>query len=175
MTYIYTSPPTAINDSLKIKNKLFDFTVSNESYADPQIVGTSKDYSIQYDFYQNIGIDIVAETVFDYPCPYISEKVFRPISCKRPFIVVGAAYTLKLLQTLGFKTFPNIINESYDNIQDPEQRLIAVVEEINNFVNRPISSIINDVKESELILNYNFEHLLKFEDLELEKIKNILN
>ena len=45
MTYIYTSPPTAINDSLKIKNKLFDFTVSNESYADPQIVGTSKDYS----------------------------------------------------------------------------------------------------------------------------------
>lgn len=175
MTYIYISPPTAINDSLKINNKLFDFTVSNESYADPQIVGTSKDYSIQYDFYQCIGIDIVTETVFDYPCPYISEKTFRPISCKRPFIIVGAAHTLKLLQTLGFKTFPNIVNESYDNIQDPEQRLVAIIKEINNFVNRPISAIINDVKKCETILNHNFEQLLGFDDQELEKIKNILN
>lgn len=175
MTYIYTNPPTAINDRLKINNELFDFTISNESYVDPLIVGTSNDYTIQYDFYRHIGIDIVTETVFDYPCPFISEKTFRPISCKRPFIIVGAAHTLKLLQSLGFKTFSSIVNESYDNILDPEKRLVTVVKEINNFVKRPISSIINDVRECKEILDYNFKHLLQFEDLELEKIKNILN
>lgn len=174
MFYIYTNPTSFINDSLKIKNKIFDLS-HNNTYTDPLIVGTSKNYVVQCDFYQYIGLDIVAETVFDYPCPYISEKVFRPISCKRPFIIVGATHTLKLLQSLGFKTFSSIINESYDNILDPEQRLVAVIEEINNFVKRPISSIIDDVRECKEILDYNFEHLLRFEDQELEKIKNILN
>lgn len=175
MFYIYTNTSSAINDSLKLKSKIFDFTVSDKSYADPLIVGNSKNYVIQYDFYQHIGLDITVETVFDYPCPYISEKVFRPISCKRPFIVVGASHTLKLLQSLGFKTFSNIINESYDDIVDPEQRLVAVINEINNFVNRPISAIISDVKKCKTTLDYNFDQLLNFENNELEKIKNILN
>lgn len=174
MFYIYTNPTSYINDNLKIKNKIFD-TSHNKSHVDSLIVGNSKNYVVQYDFYQHIGLDIAVETAFDYPCPYISEKVIRPISCKRPFIVVGAAHTLKLLQSLRFKTFSNIINESYDDINDPEERLVSVINEINNFVNRPISAIISDVKKCKTTLDYNFDQLLNFENSELEKIKNVLN
>lgn len=176
MVYIYTDPVTAVNDNLKLKSKIFDFTVSNEKYVDSLITEPSQIWSnMQPDFYQFIGLDIVAETVFDYPYPYVSEKTFRPMSCKRPFILVGPPNTLNFLHSLGFKTFSHIINESYDSIIDPEKRLFAIIDEIKKFVNSPISSIIDIVKECEPILNHNFQNLLNFEENELTKIKNILN
>lgn len=176
MVYIYTDPVTAVNDNLKIKNKIFDFSIPNEKYVDSLITEPSQIWSnMQPDFYQYVGLDIVAETVFDYPYPYVSEKTFRPISCKRPFIIMGPPNTLNFLHCLGFKTFSHIIDESYDSIIDPEQRLVAIINEIKNFVNQPISSIIDIVKQCEPILNYNFENLLNFEDAELTKIKKILN
>ena len=49
------------------------------------------------------------------------------------FIIVGAPYTLRLLHSKGIKTFDDIINESYDSIEDPEERLLSIVNSIENF------------------------------------------
>lgn len=52
----------------------------------------------------------------------ISEKIFKPISRLQPFVVYGQAGTLEFLRSMGYKTFNRWLDESYDSIQDKDQR-----------------------------------------------------
>jgi hypothetical protein len=56
----------------------------------------------------------------------ISEKSFKPIAYRHPFITFGSVDTLKYLQREGFATFDNLWNESYDSIPNDDQRHQAV-------------------------------------------------
>ena len=43
--------------------------------------------------------------------------------------------TLKYLHNIGYKTFDPVINESYDNIENPNKRLMYIFKEINRLIN----------------------------------------
>ena len=47
-----------------------------------------------------------------------------------PFIILGCPYTLRYLRGLGFKTFPEFFDESYDMIEDVRERYDAVLKNI---------------------------------------------
>ena len=47
-----------------------------------------------------------------------------------PFIMYGQPRSLEYLKTLGFKTFPNIFDESYDTITDTNKRQEKIIEQI---------------------------------------------
>jgi hypothetical protein len=121
-------------------------------------------------FYEKIALDIVAETVYNYRYPYISEKTLRPIACKRLFIIVGAPGTLALLRSKGFHTFPDIIDEGYDSILDPIKRWCYLENTIKDFVLKPIDEIKEIVKNKSSILEENFLTLV---NLQSQEIKNI--
>jgi hypothetical protein len=61
---------------------------------------------------------------------FLSEKTFRPIIHKHPFILVSSAESLVYLKKLGYKTFSPYINEHYDTIKNDEERLTAVWSEV---------------------------------------------
>ena len=88
----------------------------------------SADYDT--DDYATSGIEIVLETLFDDTRHHLTEKSLRPIACGRPFMLCATAGSLKYLQKYGFETFSGLIDESYDSIQDPTQRLSAIVYEM---------------------------------------------
>ena len=169
MTVFYTDPFTRVNDKLYLKNG-----DSNPIYHDilnDAIPGSPNDSSrYQADFYKYFGLDIVTETVFDYPYPYITEKTMRPITSKRPFIVVGAPNILSLLKRKGFRTFDTIIDESYDLIVDPSDRFDSVTESIKEFVTQPIEKIRADVESVSDVLEHNFKTYLALEDIELSQL-----
>ena len=76
--------------------------------------------------YQNSAINLVTETkysseILSIPHTFISEKTFRALSFPRPFIVIGQRHILKNLQKMGFRTFSDIIDESYDDLPDSER------------------------------------------------------
>lgn len=75
------------------------------------------------DFYFESFVDIVNETRFGQPTANFSEKVFQSIQYMRPFIVVGPPKTLEYIRSLGFKTFSDFWDESYDNETDHGERL----------------------------------------------------
>lgn len=86
--------------------------------------------------YLNSWVSIVTESsYFDHEhSVFISEKTFKPIACMQPFIIVGSRHTLKYLRRLGYKTFGQFIDESYDDLKDSE-RFLAIataVEKIKN-------------------------------------------
>jgi len=87
------------------------------------------------DYYNTSLISVVTETNY-FNGIFNTEKIFRPIANRHPFIMVGPAYTLQRLKVLGYKTFSEFWDEEYDNIEDPAQRLIKIAElcsEINSF------------------------------------------
>lgn len=88
--------------------------------------------SAEYDAenYQQCAVEIVLETVFNTTTQHLTEKVLRPIACAKPFLLVGSAGSLELLKEHGFITFHPLIDETYDQINDPLERLKAIVLEI---------------------------------------------
>jgi hypothetical protein len=81
--------------------------------------------------YAQIGVEIVLETLFDDTRLHLTEKTLRPIACGRPFILMATAGSLQYLRDYGFKTFDGLIDETYDTIADPAERLQAVVNEMS--------------------------------------------
>jgi hypothetical protein len=86
--------------------------------------------------FNNTAISVVLETVFDSRI-HLTEKILRPIACGHPFILAAGPGSLKLLRSYGFQTFAGYINESYDDIQDAQERLTAIVSEMRRIALLP--------------------------------------
>lgn len=71
----------------------------------------------------------------------LTEKTFRALFHLHPFIIVGAAGSLAVLKSLGFKTFHGVIDESYDDIEDHAKRMAAVQKEILKLCSYDYSSL----------------------------------
>jgi hypothetical protein len=161
MTLLVTEPKTRVNDRFIYHDNEIDGTIISSNFDDEIIKGLSNiDHRFQAKFYKKIGVDIVTETVFNYPYPFITEKTYRSFASLRPCIILGPYGSLQFLQHIGFKTFSNIINEKYDNIKNPELRFIAVCNSIKDFVDRPIDRIKQDLYNIKDILKFNQTHLL---------------
>jgi hypothetical protein len=68
---------------------------------------------------------------------FISEKTFKPIACYHPFIIFGNKGSLEHLRQMGYRTFSPYIDETYNIIKDPLERLQAVVAEMKRISNLP--------------------------------------
>lgn len=58
---------------------------------------------------------------------FISEKMFKPIVCFHPFIVVSNQGYLEKLRQMGYKTFHGYIDESYDTLPTVFERYQAII------------------------------------------------
>lgn len=127
---------------------------------------TNKNIDRNYDSpYMNVlkkaAFNIVSETVFDFPYPNFGEKTIQPILSKRPFIMIGPYGNLKTLRNKGFKTFHSVIDESYDDIEDPNKRLEAVMNlvlELNNMSQSDLNTMLYNLKD---VLLHNFYLITK--------------
>ena len=97
---------------------------------------SSADYCVED--YATTGIEIVLETLFDDHRWHLTEKSLRPIACGKPFILMATSGSLQYLKQYGFKTFDGLIDESYDSIPNPKQRLQAVIAEMKRISVLPV-------------------------------------
>jgi len=70
------------------------------------------------DWFNNTCFSVVAES-FREPASavvFLTEKTYKPIACRHPFMVYAATGVLNLLRTQGFETFNNLFDESYDTV-----------------------------------------------------------
>ena len=80
--------------------------------------------------YTECGIEVVLETLFDDDRVHLTEKSLRPIACGRPFVIASSPGSLEYLRNYGFETFSGLIDESYDLVQNPLERLQAIAKEM---------------------------------------------
>lgn len=101
--------------------------------------------------------DIIGESRFTNPLGNISEKTIRPIRYKKPFILAAPYKTLEYLKTLGFKTFSDFWDESYDECKNHEERLKKVLTLIDYIDSMSLNDLKVMLKSMELILEHNFQ------------------
>ena len=102
---------------------------------------------------------IVTETVFYHDKLHLTEKIFKPIVAQRPFMLAAAPGNLSYLKSYGFKTFDRWIDESYDTITDPDQRLQAIVDQTQRLCAMSDAELRQMHQEMQPVLQHNFDHL----------------
>ena len=83
---------------------------------------------VPWDIYKNSHYSIIAET--NNNSTFLTEKTGKALFAKRLFVMFGAHNHLKALQEFGFQTFSGILDESYDNIEDDQQRWAQAFEQV---------------------------------------------
>jgi len=101
---------------------------------------------------------VVTETVFYYNKLHLTEKIFKPIVSKQPFMLLAAPGNLEYLRSYGFKTFDCVIDESYDKIIDNDTRIKAVVNQLQWYCNLTPGKKTDIIQQLEPIIDYNFHH-----------------
>jgi hypothetical protein len=86
-------------------------------------------------WYDNTCFSVVVETKISNRL-FISEKIFKPLAYYHPLIVWGSPGSLKHLQEIGFETFGHTIDESYDTITSPSNRLNAIFTIVNDLTQK---------------------------------------
>lgn len=104
---------------------------------------------------------LVTETHFNNKTIFLSEKTFKPVLMKMPFILLGNPGTLELLKELGFKTFNKWIDESYDTDLPLDKRCDIVVSEISRLSKMSNQERLNIRTEMSEILEHNHNTLKK--------------
>lgn len=79
------------------------------------------DRHVDWDWYNITFCSVVSETSVRYG-PWLTEKAFKPMAFRHPFLLQACPGTLEYIKSLGFVTFDNIFDESYDQVQDLESR-----------------------------------------------------
>lgn len=82
------------------------------------------------EWYNRTNFTVIVETYQDQAGVFLTEKTFKPIMYGHPFILYGQPRSLEYLKTLGFKTFNDIFDESYDTITDTNKRHQKIIEAI---------------------------------------------
>ena len=114
-------------------------------------------YHVEPQHYNDAYWNYVTETGVENE-PFLSEKTFKPIANFQPFIIMGGRRSLKLLQDLGYKTFGDFIDESYDNIKIPEIRIKAATRQAIILAKMSHAEHIKLMKQIKPILEHNQRH-----------------
>lgn len=117
-------------------------------------------YSADFDIhnYEATNIEVVLETLFDDSRLHLTEKSLRPIACAQPFILAGTYGSLEYLRSYGFKTFGHIWDESYDLVENSEERLIKITDLMKQITNWTPEQRTNNLTQAQAIADYNKEH-----------------
>jgi hypothetical protein len=105
---------------------------------------------------------IVTETIFVSPLTYISEKTTQAICAKLPFVLVATPNSLYYLKKLGFKTFDRWWDESYDQEQDHEKRILKVMDLIDHIGSKSIDELKDIYTDMQEVLDHNSELFRNF-------------
>jgi len=81
--------------------------------------------------YKNTHFSLVSETFTGSKVRLVSEKTYKPIMMGHPFLIHGTTGTLSYLQSLGYETFQNIFDETYDLEKKPKKQLELVIKNLD--------------------------------------------
>lgn len=125
-----------------VKNQLFN-NLWGEIYLNPAP-------------YIDTYFSVVTETVFVGPHSFFTEKIAKPLAQGHPFIAVANAGFYRDLHDLGFRTFEAWIDESFDAIQDPMQRLERIRDIVVDLTQSDLVKLQEQCRE---VCKYNQQHL----------------
>ncbi len=115
-----------------------------------------EDYGYTQPYYRQTLVSLITETNFNTDECTLTEKSFKPMYNKHPFIIVGVAGSLQGLRDLGFKTFGNFWSEEYDMIEEPSKRFIAIEKILQEIASWTPDQILDFKRRAKPIIEHNY-------------------
>lgn len=121
-----------------LQNKQFDFHLP-VTVRDSDLWETA--CAAYGDVWNKFKIELIAETdsLDDY---WFTEKTAKCLATGKPFVLMSGQNSLKNLKTQGYKTFGDILDESYDNEATPYYRIKKIVQSLKTLYNNPARDIL---------------------------------
>jgi len=89
--------------------------------------------------YLHTDFSFVTETTYepagDEDVLFITEKIYQPIVNFHPFLVASQINTLSFLRKYGYVTFPELFDETYDEVEDIKVRSKLLIRNVENIIN----------------------------------------
>jgi hypothetical protein len=122
-------------------------------------------------------IDIITETFVDYTV-YVTEKIYKPIIMKQPFMILGSCRTFEFLRKNGYKTFDHLYNDpnmfdKQNNVMDKINMILAELETLQMKKDSPV--LWQDIQSKNIeITEHNFNNFIsKREHIDSMLIKDV--
>lgn len=107
--------------------------------------------------YNQTAYSVVCETNYSDNFVFNTEKIVKPILARRLFIAFAGKHYLRNLQRLGFRTFNNIIDESYDDEPDYKLRGKMICHQISYLLQQDQQKILNAIRP---IVDHNYDIMM---------------
>ena len=106
------------------------FLLNGPYYCDSDRADAHNDHrSVAEHLYTHSYCNLVFETLFDADQSggaFVTEKTYKCIKFGQPFVIVGAAGSLRALRADGYRTFDHVIDNSYDDVENNAERWTAI-------------------------------------------------
>jgi hypothetical protein len=119
---------------------------------------------------------VVTETVYAGRRHHLTEKTFKPICLRMPFVLVSTAGSLEYLRSYGFRTFAHLWNEDYDVETDDAARLIKISELLKDLDDQSPRELQQIYRVAAPILEHNYRHFYSggFEHILWQELTDML-
>tara|TARA_R100000005_G_C4986699_1_gene194843 strand:- start:1215 stop:2024 length:810 start_codon:yes stop_codon:yes gene_type:complete len=98
---------------------------------------------------------------------FVTEKTYKAL-VTQPFIVLGRPKILQYLKQKGFRTFPKMFDESYDDIQDNKARFDFIMNEVHALCDKGLNVVRELYLESFDNILHNQKVLMKMKEESFE-------
>lgn len=127
-------------EGLEIPDWSIRHTITKVKYH-KQLISLSQ--IIPFSVYNKTAYTLVAETWGnDNRFTFNTEKIVKPILAERLFLVASNQFYLRNLRRMGFRTFDNIIDESYDLEPDYKKRCSMLCDQLKYLTTLPQEDIL---------------------------------
>lgn len=131
--------------------------------TEPLVIDTDRPHGalsadVQLDQLTSALWHVVTETVYYLPKLHLTEKVFKPIVARRPFLLAAAPGNLAYLKSYGFRTFDRWVDESYDTEPDHYIRIEKITAELARLCALGPTRLKQMHQEMQEVLEFNFNH-----------------
>ena len=131
--------------------------------------GIPRSHMVPTSIYESSWFSVVAET--NSRTTFITEKIAKCLLAGRMFVLFGEKGHLAKLQSYGYKTFAPHIDESYDEIDNEDDRIQRAFEQVKALAqNKDIANVIKQLHPTFL----HNQKLLLDNESRLQRIKNFL-
>jgi len=128
----------------------------DQDWSNPFIHPDFRFYAYYPSHYYQTHISIVSETTQNEWFP--TEKTYKSLMLGHPFVIYGGQHSLAKIRSLGFETFGDAVDESYDSAEFPLERADYLIKSLKEAGN-PLPSQHNR-QQFQKVANSAYGHLL---------------
>ena len=131
---------------------------------------------IHFPMYNQSVCSIVSETSCENDFHYITEKTCKPLMAEHVFVILSGKGFLKNLRNLGFRTFNDHFDETYDDCEyltERVKRILVTLKSIQQMDYRKLYEDTKEIREHNRKLFFNPDFYKEFNERQLQRLEKM--